>query len=554
MGALIGVAAFLLIYGTPPLDVQNDAWIYQGFVEKDVTQHYAGWTNFRSSDWSFPLGKAENLMYSAGTIISFTDSIPLLSIGLKLISPILPETFQFFGWYTLLCFVLQGIAAMYLLSLFTDQKILLGLGAVLFAFSPIMIERAFRHTALASHWLILFSLYLYFKAQRQRFEKFPTAFVALNALAIGIHPYFLPMTMGITFAAALQGGIEKRRVGKPLGALALNVAAALLTGIVIGAIGSGIRADSWGFGYFAMNVNAPINPVSLDVPSWSIFLKRLPLVLGHYDGFNYLGVGVLSALFFCCGHFLLRGRGIKDLPSKFKPVVKAHGVLLLVLAILAVFALSNDVYLNETRILWYRLPSIVLKICSIFRASSRMFYPVYYIIFLAATVYLTRRSGRKMAAMLLAFFVALQIVDISPALAQKYAYFNNQAMTAETYDGEVWQFVADHYEFFYLCEENETYTNLFRELAIYTGKNGLKSNLPIANRSADDHTARLVEVRERLIAGELPSDLYAYVVLADEDLGWVTANLHPDLRVYDMGTVKLLLPVRPDMPAAPSVP
>ena len=42
LGALLGAAVFLLVYGLAPLDVANDAFCRGGYIEKDIQQHYAG--------------------------------------------------------------------------------------------------------------------------------------------------------------------------------------------------------------------------------------------------------------------------------------------------------------------------------------------------------------------------------------------------------------------------------------------------------------------------------------------------------------------------------
>lgn len=66
LGALLGLAAFLCLYGTAPLDPANDAWIWYGYDETDIHQHYAGWLGFRNSSWQFPLAQADALAYPAG--------------------------------------------------------------------------------------------------------------------------------------------------------------------------------------------------------------------------------------------------------------------------------------------------------------------------------------------------------------------------------------------------------------------------------------------------------------------------------------------------------
>ena len=85
-----------------------------------------------------------------------------------------------------------------LISLFTNKKSSIILGSILFILSPIMIERAFRHTALASHWLIIFAIYLYFKSKKEGFSNYKWGFVLLSVLSITIHPYFFPMIFGIS--------------------------------------------------------------------------------------------------------------------------------------------------------------------------------------------------------------------------------------------------------------------------------------------------------------------------------------------------------------------
>ena len=166
LGAAAGIAVFLVLYGTSTLNVANDGWILNGYDETDIQQHYAGWLLFRNSHWTFPLGMCDTLAAPDGTLISYTDSLPWVSIILKLFRGILPSTFQWFGWYILFCFAMQGAAGALLCTrnrsvngaVYGIQAALCGL---LFCCLPILWERAFRHVALTSQYLILFSLYFY---------------------------------------------------------------------------------------------------------------------------------------------------------------------------------------------------------------------------------------------------------------------------------------------------------------------------------------------------------------------------------------------------------
>ena len=79
LGALLGVAIFLLVYGTAPLNVANDAFCRGGYIEKDIQQHYAGWLFYKRSAIGWPLGVTDAVNYPGGVSVAYTDSIPLLA-------------------------------------------------------------------------------------------------------------------------------------------------------------------------------------------------------------------------------------------------------------------------------------------------------------------------------------------------------------------------------------------------------------------------------------------------------------------------------------------
>ena len=169
----------------------------------DITQHYAGWCAFRNSKWHFPLGLADNM--GGGTYVTYTDSIPWVAILFKFLLPIFhyKGTFQYFGLYALACYILQAIATGFIVRRKTDNPLIIGVCMMLLCFSPIFMERSLRHTALGSQWLILFSLYAYLKFRDQGCKRFPLVFGILALLAVGIHPYFLPLVLVFSFLSIL---------------------------------------------------------------------------------------------------------------------------------------------------------------------------------------------------------------------------------------------------------------------------------------------------------------------------------------------------------------
>ena len=148
LGAAAGMVVFFLLYGTSTLHPTYDAWILNGYDEWDIQQHYAGWVLFRNSHWAFPLGLADTIAAPDGTVISFTDSIPWVSIFFKALRGVLPSTFQWFGWYTLFCFAMQGAAGALLCArgqakTGTGALVFSTLGGLLFVMLPTLWERAF---------------------------------------------------------------------------------------------------------------------------------------------------------------------------------------------------------------------------------------------------------------------------------------------------------------------------------------------------------------------------------------------------------------------------
>ena len=74
LGALIGIAFFLIVYGTASLDVSYDSWILSGHVESDIACDYAGWVHYRNAPWSWPLGVNKNIGYPYGNAIAVSGS------------------------------------------------------------------------------------------------------------------------------------------------------------------------------------------------------------------------------------------------------------------------------------------------------------------------------------------------------------------------------------------------------------------------------------------------------------------------------------------------
>ncbi len=283
--AIISAVAFFSIYGVKILNPLYTDWLLAG---GDLSQHYLGWTAYRTSSWHFPIGMVDTLAYPYQTSIIFTDSIPIFAFFFKLLSPILPDKFQYFGIWGILCFVLQGVFAARIIANFTENKLIITISGMLFVFAPVMIFRMYVHTALAGQWILLLGLEPIFAYKKYQYSKKIYLIVGLMAaLSASIHMYFVLMSgiilLGICFIDIFLL-CRIKRCGLML--TEYLVVVAIVTWL-FGGFNSDMPAGAVGIGIFSMNINTFFNP-----QGWSKIFRELPLYgTGQYEGFGYFGGG-----------------------------------------------------------------------------------------------------------------------------------------------------------------------------------------------------------------------------------------------------------------------
>lgn len=502
---LIGVFTFLILYGFTSLNVRNDSWIMAGYDEADIIQHYSGWLAFRNSEWTFPLGMARNMACEDGTYISFTDSIPWVSIAFKVIRALLPETFQFFGLYTLFCFMMQGIAAFHIIYWKSRDSIYAIIGTFLYTFSPILMERAFRHTALGSHWLILTAILVYIVHRDKPSRMHYVGYLFLLVFAIGIHPYFLPMIAIFLLLSVIEDIRRKEFYSMVFfGAILLVI---FICGWVLGVFGTGVALSRDGYGKYSMNLNALINPTSIGGYTWSSFVKKFPQILGNYDGFNYLGLGVISGIFFLfmLAVFLRKERMIWEWAKK-------NVMLLLVLIGCLIFAVSNVVTCNDIILVNTALPEWLRSLCGIFRASSRIFYPVYYCIFTGVIcgIWLLGKVSKRRRYLILGVVFAIQFLDLRVCITEKHEKMNANAEYVSLLDDVTLDEIMESNQFIIL----DNYSGDTKALAVAALKNNLKLYYSTANSGNYSNTAywsgEIVEHARKT------GEIYPYIIVTSE--------------------------------------
>lgn len=433
IGCLIGAFIFVFIYGFKILNVTYDDWLMQG---GDLTQHYIGWRFFRNSEWHFPIGLMNNITYPNKVSIIYMDSIPIFAVVFKLLSPILPKTFQYFGLWGIFCFMLQGGLAALIIKVFTKDILIASLTSTLFVLSPVMIFRMFWHSALAGHWIILLSIYIYLNRSclNTLFKKMAIWNVIIG-IASSIHIYFIPMIFIIMVGYLLCDYLENRNILETLIVFLTSILFGLFILFILGAFVGNMKVGSSGLGDFSANLNSIINP-----QGWSKYLKDLELTESlQYEGIAYLGLGILILCVISIYIYINNklGKKIKETNRSFKISI------IMIIILTYILAISNIVTLGKNIIFTIPYPNFILEILSIFRATGRFMWIVCYIVDILVIGNLVINNSKKVTIPILIICSIIQFADISEILILKNKRFNTMVEYNSNLKADIWQEISN---------------------------------------------------------------------------------------------------------------
>ena len=397
ISSLVALVLFQLTIGLTRIRFENIDWLTKG-AWGDSWQHYLGWATYRNSPWEIPIGANSDYGLGIGNSVVFTDSIPIFSVLFKILSVVLPETFQFFGLFLLFNYVMQAIIATKIAERFSRNKIELFSSVILMCAQPILWHRVNTHIALTSHWLILWFIYIYLSRPQKRIASWSFALF----WALGTHFYFFIMGLCIFLFEEISI-LHKNKMQNVLKNL-----------FVVCSISS---FSMWQFGYFVIRLKDSATKFGfelqrmdlmqpLNFPGWSLALGhfgRNPQ--GNFDGFNYLGLGsilglsIAIALSFKHQNFL-RTRLISNKP------------LLLAICLMACYSITNHVSIARHTIV-IPMPEMVELFSDILRGAGRFFWPAVYLICLLQMLVIGRLR-EKTASLLLVLICVVQIVDTYP--------------------------------------------------------------------------------------------------------------------------------------------
>jgi uncharacterized protein DUF6311 len=372
-GILIGLVSFAAA-------VPRRFWFAgaDGFaVFEDQWLHIASLRYFIWDDWHWPVALASRMGRPPGTTLVFTDAIPLYGLVLRAARRAISPEFNFLGVWLALCYALQGAAAVVAMRAWGVRRWLPCIAGALFAVCTQTWMRRFAHAALSFHAPILLAVALIGAAATRPSARFAWAAVGLCWLSLAVNAYVFLMVAILTVVLLVESWLTGWPARRCLAILGVITAGSLLEAWALGFF----LPHSYGAGFsgFSMNVLAPVypSPGSL-LGRW--FRGDPDATGGQYEGFNYLGLGLL----------LLLPLALWLARSDLRRLFRVHWPLAAACGALTLWSFSNHVYLGHRLVLSLPSPPEIL---TQFRAPGRFFWPVTYTLLVFAVVAVAK-AGR----------------------------------------------------------------------------------------------------------------------------------------------------------------
>ncbi len=417
---VVGIIIFHYKIGIMNVIPTNVEWLLQA---SDWPQHQLGWEFFRRTPWNWPLGEFSNLLYPVDTNIGFTDSIPLLAISFKLFNLVLPDFFQYIGLWLFLNLVLQGYLAFLIfrkLKLPTNYAIIAG---IFLQLTPALIAR-FNHPALTAHWLILLTIYNYLSFEGKKKD------IYLNFLSIIlsslIHPYLAIMIIPLSLANLWRFQSWPKII--------ILTIIGLVTPIILWAgIGYFVDysiGDPQNLGYYSTSLQSFFNP---EYAIWDNHLKDASLWLdsreirypSQYEGFAYLGLGVLSGIILTIVILLIKAlintkESLLTIKTVSESLLKERKIVFIICIILislySIMHKDNVTYLEQYT--YIPIIDMFLEKSGVIRANGRFIWPLMYIVIII-TLYSIQKIFNKHTLYILTILALIQIIDITPLIKER---------------------------------------------------------------------------------------------------------------------------------------
>lgn len=503
----------LYLGGLSKFNPINTDWISGDNVTSYLAQLF-----YLSDDWRFPLLANPNYGGILSENLTYTGPSPILSIFQKIF--FLKPSWQFFGLWILLNLVLQIFLGIKILKLFTfEKKYNLYLSSLFFV-TPFLLFRIESHYWLISHYLLLWSFYLVIAWNKTKY--FSIKSISLLVLISYLtNAYLLGMVLIILAYYALQLIFVYKENSK-FRKLILTV---FITSIGSLLIFDGIRLKSNAqeslksflsstYGAHPYNLISVINPqtgvshtsgiLSPSSPTTEIFSTtgiRLGITSGAFEGFAYLGLGVLILIVIALANL-----------KKVDIYVDKKNKMLISFFIIAIISFATTYRIgigNYEKTLYF--PELAKWGLSFFRSSGRFIWIICYaiLIFTLISVNDISRKVKKFRA-LVVIALLIQILDLFTPVTKRYEFMKSGLSINRTYEkintempDNLRQITENHTNFRIWPLDELEYTN-YVQINYWAWKLGMKTDVIYAARTGNvGKTLREMETFNQLCGNNL---------------------------------------------------
>ena len=507
-------------------------WIFPS----DTETHWLGWQFYKNqSIFNFPIFKNTDYGLELGSSLVLNDSLAIMAIIFKPFSQFIPFEFQYFGIWTYICFILQGIVAMKIFSNFTDDLVAILLCGLLFTMLPPFLWRLHGHFGLLGHWLILFAFLLYLTSKELSL-KYWTILIIISLL---INAYISAMLIGIFIAdlvkyKLLSSNYDIKKLTIIFSKFLVSLLLALLT---FGYFMIGKGAGGKGFGKFNANLNSFFDPDQI----WSITINNLSTPESGYEGFAFPGIGIFLAIVIALLTILFKNPKNKSLN------LRAYYPIIVVSLVAYFFALSNNITLGQNIIYTYQVPDLFTFLTKTFRSSGRFVWILFYLIILGSLIFIFKSYTKRTLRIILILIVSLQFIDLHEAKKYFGTKFNNPTVYngrslkwASPMKDPFWELIGKNYK-----QINYVYTKNrpkdYFPISHFAAKNNMKINTGYFSRISKAG-AKLVnqELRQAILNKKLNSASIYFIY--DNEL-WLYINKNyksSDFIIKELDNFKIL--------------
>jgi hypothetical protein len=408
------------------------------WISGDNTSGYIAQLFFLSDKWRFPLGSNPNFGLDLSTSLVYTG--PPLPIMLIQKALRLDPSLQFIGFWLLFVIIFQvffGISLGASLGMSPAQSRIFGLLLV----TPFFLYRFQFHFWLTSHFLLIWAFWIVVRSAK--FNRLLTFEVAvLIFFGYLINTYLLIMSLIIISYPIVQEIYKlkslSRQVKRHTGAATLILIFSFLvvdfkaqTATFVESLRMNFTGE---YTYYSSNLLALLNPEvgysrncraghcifgnasppSYVINNFSITNIDMGGVQGNYEGFLYLGLGLILLVLFV---LILesRNRSWKQLKS----LISRNLVLVIYVIFVTLYAITYKISFGNFQ-LDLGDPKLIRWALSSFRASGRFMWIVAYLVIVLAILVLLKRLSPTVVSWTLSLVLLLQVIDLGPSIYERY--------------------------------------------------------------------------------------------------------------------------------------